>query len=174
MAKFRLSASKKVTLVLGSAILLGITVLATNLDFVIKLIGGGDKSYINAGNTQNPYQIDIYYFPRRKPSAYALTDFFTQQGYLVNTLTAAQLENSKATQFSQSHFFFNKEDFSQAMGIKTQMQQVLGYPISAYKFSVSQQVPSMLIVFTDAETEGEGIHAPHKHTTGKIHSILGI
>ena len=55
------------------------------------------------------------------------------------------------------------------MGIKTQMQQVLGYPISAYKFSVSQQVPSMLIVFTDAETEGAGVHAPHGHGTAESH-----
>ena len=81
----------------------------------------------------------------------------------MNTLTARVLENSRATQFSQSHFFFNREDFSQAMAIKTQMQQVLGYPISAYKFQVSQKVPSMMIVFTDAEIEGAGEHATHKH-----------
>lgn len=159
MAKLKLSNSKTVELVISAMILLCVTVFTMNFDLIIKLVGGG----INDGTADPRYQIDIYYFPGRKPTAFALSDFFNQQGYLVNTLKATKLKNSEATQFSQSHFFFNREDLSQAMLIKKQMQQVLGYPISAYKFREAKQTPSMRIVFTNAELEGKGEHATHSH-----------
>ena len=43
---------------------------------------------------------------------------------------------------------------SQAIGLRTKIQQVLGYPINTYKFQGTQKVPPMMIVFTYAETEG--------------------
>jgi len=154
MAKTKFRLPKKLSLIIWSCILVAFVFLATNIDFMIKLKGGGAESYITSGNTINPYQINIYYFPSRKNSAFALTEYFNQQGYLVKTLTASKLENSEATRYSPTHFFFNREDFAQAMRIKSAMEQVLGYPISAYKFGVSQSVPSMIIVFTQAEEEG--------------------
>ncbi|MCJ8300842.1 MAG: hypothetical protein MJK13_18180 [Pseudomonadales bacterium] len=154
MEKFKFKIPKKLSLIIWSGILVAFVLLASNIDFMIKLKGGGDKAYITSGNTVNPYQINIYYFSSRKNSAFALTDYFEQQGYLVKTLTASELENSEATRYSPTHFFFNREDFAQAMRIKSDMEQVLGYPISAYRFGISQSVPSMIVVFTHAEKEG--------------------
>ncbi|MCJ8300109.1 MAG: hypothetical protein MJK13_14405 [Pseudomonadales bacterium] len=163
MRNFNISRSNAVSITIWTIVLVIVAVLATNLDLMIKLKGGGSESVLSTENAENPYQINIYYFPKRKNSANALTDYFHQQGYLVKMLTASELENSQATKYSPSHFFFNKEDFGQAMGIKSKMEQVMGYPISAYKFGVSQSIPSMIIVFTNGEIEGAGEHAIHAH-----------
>ena len=164
MRKFNISRSNVVSITVWTIVLVIVAVLSTNLDLMIKLKGGGTESFISTENTENPYQINIYYFPSRKNSAKALTGYFHQQGYLVKTLAASELENSQATKYSPSHLFFNKEDFGQVMGIKSKIEQVMGYPISAYKFGVSQSIPSMIIVFTNAEIEGAGEHATHDHT----------
>ncbi|NRA14251.1 MAG: hypothetical protein HRU04_01955 [Oceanospirillaceae bacterium] len=165
MRKFNISRPNAVSIACWTIVLVMIAVLATNLDLIVKLKGGGHESFISAEITENPYQINIYYFPKRKNSAKALTHYFEQQGYLVKTLKASELKNSQATKYSPSHFFFNKEDFGLAMEIKSEMGQVLGYPISAYKFSVSQSIPSMIIIFTEAEVDPVGEYAlnAHKH-----------
>jgi len=163
MTKFNISRSKAVSITIWITLLVIVAVLATNLDLMIKLKGGGSESYVSAENTENPYQINIYYFHKRKNSAYALSDYFVQQGYLVKTLKASVLENSQATKYSPSHFFFNREDFGQAMRIKSNIEQVMGYPISPYRFGISQSIPSMIIIFTAAGIEGAGKHATHDH-----------
>ena len=152
MRKFNISRSNAVSITIWTIVFVIVAVCSTNLDLMIKLKGGNSESFISTENTENPYQINIYYFPNRKNGADALTGYFHQQGYAVKLLTASQLENSQATQFSPSHFFFNEEDFGQAMRMKSNMEQVMGHPISGYKFGVSQSIPSMIIVFTDAET----------------------
>ncbi len=164
MRKLNFSKSKTVSITIWTILFAIIAMLATDLDIFIKLDGGDSGTISSARGTGEPYQIDIYYFPKRKNSADALTGYFRHKGYLVNNLTAKELENSQATKYSPSHFFFNKEDFGLAMEIKSKMEQVLGYPISGYKFRAPQHIPSMIVVFTDAEIEGAGEHAAADHS----------
>ena len=122
--------------------------IAGNWDYILKL-NLKSKSFVSIGQTENPYQINIYYFPSRQHAAEALTFYFGQQGYLVNMIPASTNEALRASRSTPSHIFFNHDEFMQAMGIKSSIEKVLGFPVNAYKFPISQSAPSMMMVFTD-------------------------
>ncbi|MCJ8338646.1 MAG: hypothetical protein MJK10_09260 [Pseudomonadales bacterium] len=77
---------------IGIVVSLGITIF----DFRIKLRRGGEKADIYAGNTQSLTKLTFIISLIAKKIAFALSDYFNQLGYRVNTLTVAVLENPKA------------------------------------------------------------------------------
>jgi len=64
-------------------------------------------------------------------------------------LPASILKELVPSRYSLSYLFFNNEDLSLAVPIKKLLEMVFKRHISAYKFSVSQSSPSMMIVLTD-------------------------
>jgi len=125
--------------------------VAANWNYILNF-NVESKAFVSIGQTDNPYQIAIYYFPSRLHAAEALNFYFSQQGYLVNMIPAATNDALHASRSAPSHLFFNHDEFMQAMGIKDSVEKVLGYPVNAYKFPISQSAPSMMMVFTEAET----------------------
>jgi hypothetical protein len=131
-------------------LLFAAVVLTTALNWKhIINIGVTPQDYVSVHDSESPYQISVYYFPTRKSAAQALAYYFSEQGYLVETKAASTLKSLKSAKFSPSHIFYNHEDMIQAMGIKKKIEKIVGYPVNAYKFHVSQSSPSMMIVFTD-------------------------
>lgn len=151
MAKINISKSKGILIGVCIAILIIFLVFSTNLEMKRKLYGGGTISLLSVPKAENPFQINIFYFPKRQKTAAAVSRYLTSQGHLVNTIKASKRKNSRANKYLPSHFFFNKHEFGQAMEIKSMMEKKLGHPMSAYKFKVSQNIPSMIIIFTEAE-----------------------
>lgn len=98
------------------------------------------------------YFISVYYFPNRKLEAQALSYFFKEHGYNVDLHTAASEPALKGSRNSPSHIFFNRGELSKAMQIKSLIEDVVGYPVNAYRFHNSQTDPSMMMVFTDGES----------------------
>ncbi|NQZ32798.1 MAG: hypothetical protein HRU06_16140 [Oceanospirillaceae bacterium] len=134
-----------ITLILITALML---MMAINwkqpINFALK-----SQEYNSTKNSDAPYKINVYYFPSKKRAATALTYYFTQQGYLIEMLPAAELDGLNVFRYSSNRIFFNHDDFATAMEIKEVTQRILGYPLNAYRFKVTQATHSMMIVFTE-------------------------
>lgn len=112
-------------------------------------LGFKPQSQASEVNSDAGYKISVFYFPSRENAAKAVTYYFTQQGLLIEMLPAQSLEGLDAFRYSANRMFFNTEELSKAMSIKKSIETVLGYPLNAYRFQVSQSSPSMMIVFTE-------------------------
>jgi len=107
------------------------------------------QDYVSEIDSDSPYRIAVYYFPSQKSKAEGLVYYLSQQKYNVEMLPASTLKELAPSRYSLSYLFFNNEDFALAIPIKKSLEMVFKRPISAYKFSVSQSSPSMMIVLTD-------------------------
>ena len=114
MATFKQSRSNKTSMAIGVVVSLGITIL----DFRIKPKRGGEKADINAGNTQSPSKLTFIISLIAKKIAFALSDYFNQLGYLMNTVTVALLDNPKAQYFSDSHFSSTEKTCRRPSGLE--------------------------------------------------------
>ncbi len=108
------------------------------------------KPFENFKQAQAPKNITIYYYPSRKRAADALTYYFAELDYKVVMYPASKLERLKASKNAPSYVFFNQEQFSQAMAIKSKVEKVLNAPVNAYRFKSYQEDPAIMMVFTDA------------------------
>lgn len=107
------------------------------------------QSYVTAGNTVAPYKIAVYYFPGQKHAAKALSYYFERSGYLVDLLPAKDVPRLNHKRNAPSHIFFKTEELAQAMDIKQSIEKIIGHPVSAYRFTSSQENFSMMVVFTN-------------------------
>jgi len=105
--------------------------------------------HITAGNTLAPYKIAVYYFPGKKNAASALSYYFQQKKYLVELLPAIGVAALEYKRYSPSHIFFKAEELAQAMSVKSEIEAIVGYPVSAYRFSDVPDNVSMIVVFTN-------------------------
>ncbi|NRA21755.1 MAG: hypothetical protein HRU05_14850 [Oceanospirillaceae bacterium] len=112
-------------------------------------VGVKPQTQSSANDSGSQYQISVYYFPSKENAAKALTYYFSQMGHFIEMYPASSLEELSAFRYSPNRMYFNHDEFTQAMKIKTSMEDVLGYPVNAYKFIVSQSSPSLMIVFTE-------------------------
>ncbi len=108
------------------------------------------QPFVTVGDTIAPYTIAVYYFPGQKSAAKGLSFYFKQQGYLVKLLPAEGVETLKYKRNAPSHIFFKTEELAQAMGVKRNIEQIVGHPVSAYRFAVTHENISMMVVFTNA------------------------
>lgn len=108
------------------------------------------KPFENFKQAKDPKNITIYYYPSRKLAAKALTYYFTQKKYKVKMFPASSLERLKSAENAPSYVFFNQEQFSQAMAIKSEVEKVLKAPVNAYRFKAFQEDPAIMMVFTEA------------------------
>lgn len=115
-----------------------------NYNFALK-----SQPSTSAEIANSSYQINVYYFPSRKRAATALTYYFSQQGFPINMQPAESLDGLDAFRHSTNRIFFNHDQFATAMEIKDKTQRILGYPLNAYRYKVTQNSHSMMIVFTE-------------------------
>jgi len=97
------------------------------------------------------FEIAVYYFPGRENDAKALTFYFNEHGYSVSMLAASSIEALEASRTSPSYIYFNQAQFKQAMQIKQKIEQVIGYPVNAYRYQDVQTSPAMMMVFTEED-----------------------
>ena len=99
-----------------------------------------------------PFQITVYYFPTRKETAYALSNFLTKQAYLVNLQPASSYPPLEKERNTPSYIYFNKDDFTKVMEIKGMMEKNLGHTVNAYKYDQPMSLPlTMTLVLTETE-----------------------
>lgn len=110
---------------------------------------------VEIGSAANKdFHMTVYYFEAKKPEAQALTYYFKERGYSVDMQLATSLEALKGSEKSPSHIFFNRSEIDKAMGIKKLIEEVIGYPVNAYRFHEEQTDPSMMMVFTEHKVSG--------------------
>lgn len=143
--------SKAIWLIVVSLISLIGVIVALNSASLFK--SETQVSKVNLGDQANKaYKITVYYFPPKKDAAKALTFFFKEHGYNVDMQLAMSVDALKGSENSPSHIFFNRSEMDKAMKIKKLIEEVIGYPVNAYRFHEEQADPSMMMVFTEFET----------------------
>ncbi len=145
--------SKAIWLIMVSLISLIGVIVALNSASLFKQEQQEERATrVNIGDKANQaYTITVYYFPPKKAAAKALTFFFKEHGYNVDMQLATTVDALKGSEKSPSHIFFNRSEMERAMKIKKLIEEVIGYPVNAYRFHEEQTDPSMMMVFTEYE-----------------------
>lgn len=112
-------------------------------------IGVTPQEYVSEVDSGSPYKITVYYFPTQKSEAEGLVYYLSQKKYLVDMEPASKLKEIKSSRYSLSYLFYNHDDLALVMPIKKIIEKIVSHPINAYKFSVSQSSPSMMIILTE-------------------------
>jgi hypothetical protein len=107
------------------------------------------QPHVRAGNSLAPYKIAVYYFPSQRNAAKALSYYFEQKNYIVDLLPAVGVEELQHKRYSPNHIFFKNEELAQAMSVKSEIETIIGLPVSAYRFSEPPSNLSMIVVFTN-------------------------
>ena len=142
--------SKAIWLIIVSLVALVGVIVTLNSGSLFKEESKASK--VSLGDQANQaYKITVYYFPPKKDAAKALTFFFKEHGYNVDMQLAMSVDALKGSEKSPSHIFFNRSEMDKAMKIKKLIEEVIGYPVNAYRFHEEQTDPSMMMVFTEYE-----------------------
>ncbi|MEH6445047.1 MAG: hypothetical protein V7784_14215 [Oceanospirillaceae bacterium] len=107
------------------------------------------QPHVRSGNSLAPYKIAVYYFPGQKNAAQGLSYYFKQKNYLVDLLPADNVEKLQYKRYSPSHIFFKNEELAQAMSVKSDIEKIIGHPVNAYRFVMTEDKVSMMVVFTN-------------------------
>ncbi|MGV1099329.1 hypothetical protein ACUUL3_07960 [Thiovibrio sp. JS02] len=103
---------------------------------------------------EEPFEVTVYYFPNRKEHAYALSNFLTHQGHLVNLQPASTFPPLEKERLTPTYLFFNPDEHTRALALKMTMEKNLGHVINAYRSEPPMNALSVRLVLTEAETGG--------------------
>jgi hypothetical protein len=142
------SRKNKIYLAIGILVCAIVLTSVVNWNYIINY-NVQSQAYVSSTDSKSPYRIFIYYFPSQEHKAQALTYYLSEQKYFVEMFPAESLKETKLSRNEISHIFYNHDELIQAIGIKKSIESIFNYPINAYKFSVSQSSPSMMIILTD-------------------------
>lgn len=138
-------------IIISLIVLIGIFLVLNNSSFLQKKTEPAATKVEIGKETNKQFNITVYYFSSKKSAAQALTYYFKERGYNVDMQLATSVDALKGSEKSPSHIFFNRSEIDKAMGIKQLIEEVIGFPVNAYRFHEEQSDPSMMMVFTEFE-----------------------